>query len=210
MGWANSKLMELGMGVMLHDVGKIKIPENILNKKGKLTPEEYEIIKKHSKFGFEILRRTHDLSLLSAHIAFQHQERWDGSGYPRGLKETQIHEYGRIAAIADVYDALTSKRIYRTAKQPYEAYEYMVAKSGSEFEPSLINKVFKRCIAPYPTGTGVRLSNGQRGNIVRQNPEFPTRPFVRITHQRESRLSMPIEYNLLEHPSLMIEAIENK
>lgn len=210
MGWPNAKLLELGMGVLMHDVGKIKIPPEILNKKGPLTEEEFAEIKKHAEYGFEILRRNRDVSLLSAHVAYQHQERWDGTGYPRGLKGKEIHEYGRIAAVADVYEALTSKRVYRNAMQPYEAYEYVIGNSGTHFEPDLVRNVFIRYIAPYPSGSGIRLSNGQRGNVVRQNPAFPTRPYVRMTHQGEVCLETPIDYNLAEHPSLMILGIENK
>ncbi|AGA68957.1 HD-GYP domain-containing protein [Desulfitobacterium dichloroeliminans LMG P-21439] len=210
MGWSDNKLFELGMGVLMHDVGKIKIPEEIFNKVGPLTLEEFDEIKKHSEYGFQILRKNRDINIVSAHVALQHQERWDGSGYPRGLKGTQIHEYARVTAVADVYEALTSKRIYRNAHQPYEAYEYLIANSDWLFEPLLVQKVFPKCITPYPTGTGVRLSNGQRGNVVKQNPNFPTRPYVRMTHDFYSRLFSPIDYNLVEHPSLMIVGIENR
>jgi HD-GYP domain-containing protein (c-di-GMP phosphodiesterase class II) len=210
MGWPNHKLLELGMGVLMHDIGKIKIPQEILNKKGSLTREEFDEIKRHTEYGFEILRNNRDISLLSAHVALQHQERWDGTGYPRRLKGKQIHEFGRLAAIADVYEALTSKRVYRNAMQPYEAYEYIIANSGTHFEPSLVQNTFTRYIAPYSTGSGIRLSNGQRGNVVRQNPSFPTRPYVRMTHQGELKLSQPLDYNLVDYPSLMILGIENK
>lgn len=210
MGWSDDKLLELGMGMLMHDVGKIKVPPEIFNKIEPLTREEFDEIKKHSEYGFEILRKNRDINIVSAHVALQHQERWDGSGYPRGLKGTQIHEYGRLAAVADVYEALTSKRIYRNAHQPYEAYEYLIANSDRLFEPKLVQNVFSKCITPYPTGTGIRLSNGQRGNVVKQNPCFPTRPYVRMTHEFYSRLFSPIDYNLAEHPSLMIVGIENR
>ncbi len=210
MGWPSHKLLELGMGVLMHDVGKIKVPQEILNKKGPLTSEEFGEIKRHAEYGFEILRENRDVSLLSAHVALQHQERWNGSGYPRGLKGTQIHEFGRIAAVADVYEALTSKRVYRNAMQPYEAYEYVISNSETLFEPNLVKNTFCRYITPYPSGSGIRLSNGQRGNVVRQNTDFPTRPYVRMTHEGEVRLISPIDYNLAEHPSFMIVGIENK
>ncbi|MGI1658658.1 MAG: HD-GYP domain-containing protein [Desulfitobacterium sp.] len=210
MGWPNTKLLELGMGVLMHDVGKIKVPPEILNKRGPLTPEEFEEVKKHAEYGFEILRKNKDINLLSAHVALQHQERWDGSGYPRGLKGMQIHEYGRVAAIADVYEALTSKRVYRDAVQPYEAYEYVLANSNRLFEPRVVQHTFSKCIAPYPTGSGVRLSNGFRGNVVKQNQHLPTRPHVRMTHEGDIRLIAPIDYDLAEHPSLMIVSVENK
>ena len=194
MGWPQNRLLELGMGVLMHDVGKIKVPPEILNKKGPLTEGEFAEIKKHAEYGFEILRQCRDVNLLSAHVALQHQERWDGSGYPRGLKGTEIHEYGRLAAVADVY----------------EAYEYVVANSGKLFEPKIVKDTFTKCITPYPNGSGIRLSNGQRGNVVKQNPCFPTRPYVRITHDGDKPLPFPLDYDLADNPSLVIIAIENK
>ncbi len=208
-GYSENKLLELGMGVIMHDVGKILVPSEILNKKGKLSDEEFHIIRQHPLYGFEILKKNRDFSLLSAHVALQHQEKWDGTGYPRGLRGTEIHEYGRIAAIADVYEALTSKRIYRNAVPPNEAYEYIIANAGSHFEPNLV-KAFSQHIAVYPNGMGVILSNGQRGNVVKQNAVFPNRPFVRIFYQGDIPLNPPIEYNLAEYPSLMISRIENR
>lgn len=209
MGWPNSRLLELGMGVIMHDIGKTKIPQEILNKNGPLTELEFEEVKKHTEYGFELLRRNHDFSLLSAHIAYQHHEKWDGTGYPRALKGTEIHEFGRVTAVADVYEALTSRRVYREAMQPHEAFEYVVAQQGMHFEPRVL-EIFSKCIAVYPSGSGVELSNGQRGNVVRQNSSFPTRPHVRITHEGDSRLPKPIDYNLAEFPSLMIISVENK
>lgn len=208
-GYSDNKLLELGMGVMMHDVGKVLIPKAILNKETKLTEEEFHIIRQHPVYGFEFLRKNKDFSLLSAHVALQHQEKWDGTGYPRGLKGKEIHEYGRIAAIADVYEALTSKRIYRNAIPPNEAYEYIVANSYTQFDPQAV-KNFAQRIAVYPTGAGVVLSNGQRGNIVKQNNIFPNRPYVRVFYQEDAPLLDPVDYNLAEHPSLMILKIENR
>lgn len=209
MGWSNKRLLELGMGVIMHDIGKIKVPQEILNKKGPLTDFEFEEIKKHTVYGFELLKQNHDFSLLSAHIAFQHQEKWDGTGYPRGLKGTQIHEYGRVTAVADVYEALTSKRVYRDAMKPHEAYEYVIAHRGTHFEPGVLD-VFARNIAVYPSGSGVTLSNGMRGNVIRQNVQFPTRPYVRVTYEENNKLKVPIDYNLAENPSMLIVAVDNR
>ena len=208
-GYSENKLLELGMGVLMHDIGKLLVPNEILNKTAKLTEEEFYIIRQHPSYGFEILRKNRDFSLLSAHVALQHQEKWDGTGYPRGLKGKEIHEYGRIAAIADVYEALTSKRIYRNAIPPNEAYEYIIANSNTHFEPYSVKK-FAQHIAVYPTGAGILLSNGQRGNVVKQNNIFPNRPFVRVFYQGDEPLGNPIEYNLAENPSLMILRIENR
>lgn len=208
-GFSEQKLIEFGMGILMHDIGKILIPECILNKKTPLTEAEFEVIKRHTTNGFEILRKNNDFGLLSAHVAFQHQEKWDGSGYPRGLKGTEIHEFGRIAAVADVYEALTSKRVYRKAIEANEAFEYIVSKSNTHFCPQAL-EVFKKHIAVYPSGSGILLSNGQRGNVVKQNSAFPNRPYVRVFYENERELTSPIDYNLAECPSLMIISVENR
>lgn len=208
-GFSEHKLLEFGMGVLMHDIGKIKVPEEILNKKASLTEMEFDEIKKHSTYGFDILRKNNDFSILSAHVAFQHHEKWDGSGYPRGLKGNEIHEYGKLAAIADVYEALTSKRVYRKAIEPNDAYEYIVSQSDKHFDPKVL-EVFKKHIAVYPSGSGIILSNGQRGNVVKQNPAFPNRPLVRVFYQDEEPLIAPIDFNMADHPSLMIVAVDNR
>ncbi|MDO0822571.1 HD-GYP domain-containing protein [Desulfosporosinus nitroreducens] len=208
-GFSEQKLIEFGMGILMHDIGKILIPENILNKKTPLTDEEFEEIKRHTIDGFNILRKNNDFGLLSAHVAFQHQEKWDGTGYPRGLKGYEIHEYARLAAVADVYEALTSKRVYRKALEANAAYEYIVSQSNTHFCPQTL-EIFKKHIAVYPSGSGVLLSNGQRGNVVKQNPAFPNRPFVRVFYEKEEELDSPIDFNLAEYPSLMITAVDNR
>lgn len=208
-GFSEQKLIEFGMGILMHDIGKILIPEKVLNKKTPLTEDEFEEIKKHTIDGFNILRKNNDFGLLSAHVAFQHQEKWDGSGYPRGLKGSEIHEYGRLAAVADVYEALTSKRVYRKALEPNAAYEYIISQSDTHFCPKILD-VFKKHIAVYPSGSGILLSNGQRGNVVKQNSNFPNRPFVRVFYENEEELKAPIDYNLAEFPSLMIVAVDNR
>ena len=208
-GYSEQKLIELGMGVLMHDIGKIKVPEEILNKKTPLTEAEFGEIKLHTTYGFDILRKNNDLSLLSAHVAFQHQEKWDGTGYPRGLKGSGIHEYGRLAAVADVYEALTSKRVYRKAIEPNEAFEYIISQGNTHFDPKVL-EVFKKNIAVYPSGSGILLSNGQRGNVIRQNPAFPNRPYVRVFYENEKALTAPIDYNLAEYPSIMIVSVDNR
>lgn len=209
LGYSEQKLLELGMGVLMHDMGKIKVPDEILNKTTPLTEDEFAVIKRHTTSGYDILRKNQDISLFSAHIALQHHEKWDGGGYPRGLKGEEIHEYGRIAAIADVYEALSSKRVYRAALEPYQAYEYIMAHSGTHFEPRILN-VFARNIAVYPTGCGVILNNGQQGNVIRQNPAFPNRPVVRALSHNDRPLTPPVDYNLSELPTLFIVGVQNK
>jgi len=208
-GYSETKLLECGLGVLLHDIGKFKIPLEILNKSGKLTEEEFKELKQHANYGYEILRQIDNIGLFSAHVALQHHERWDGSGYPRGLKGTAIHEYARIAAIADVYEALTSRRIYHNAIEAYQAHEYITAQSGILFEPKLIN-IFSQHIAIYPNGSGVLLNNGLRGNVVKQNVGYPSRPYLRMLYQGDEPLHPPVDCDLVKHPSLLVVGTENR
>ncbi|KYZ75358.1 hypothetical protein AXX12_14495 [Anaerosporomusa subterranea] len=174
------QLMELGVGAVLHDVGKMAIEKQILNKPGHLSESEMDLMRRHPELGFEILRKySAQLSWLSIHVAFQHQEKFDGSGYPRGLKETDIHEYARITAIADVYDALTSDRPYRPALSPGEAYEFLLAGSGTHFDPDILRE-FLRHVALYPVGSIVKLNTGDIGIVTHVFSGLQTRPIVRL------------------------------
>ncbi|MGI5900869.1 MAG: HD-GYP domain-containing protein [Desulfitobacteriia bacterium] len=208
-GYDQTKLLELGMGTIMHDIGKKDISQEILKKKGKLSPEEFAEVKKHPLVGYECMRKNQDFNLNSAHVALQHHEKWNGEGYPRGLKNTEIHELGRIAAVADVYEALVSKRSYRGAYQPYEAYEYILSLSGHQFDPEIV-KIFARHVAVYPIGSGVKLSNGWRGNVIKQNRGLPSRPVVRIIHNGVESLADPFDVDLSKILNVVIEKVENQ
>ena len=123
----------------LHDVGKLALPHDILHKPGRLTEEEFQIIKTHTTKGHEFLKRSKRKFLKAADIiAYQHHEKWNGTGYPQGLKGEEIHIYGRIVALADVFDALVHKRAYKEAWSVDEAVEYIVSHSGTQFDPKLV------------------------------------------------------------------------
>lgn len=136
-------LKALAAGAILHDVGKVKIADPVWNKPGRLTDEEYELVKTHTTHGFEILRRRRELDLRSTHIAYQHHERYDGKGYPRGLAGEEILLFARIAAVADVFDALTSDRPYRPAWPSNKAFGLILEESGKAFDPQVV-RVFAR------------------------------------------------------------------
>jgi len=178
-GYNSSQLRDLGTGAILHDLGKTKIDVEIINKPGKLTPAEYEEIKKHTEVGFEILRRMPEIPLLSAHVAFQHHEKLDGSGYPRGLKQDEIHEFARIVAVADVYDALLADRSYRKGYLPHQALEIVTSSTEAHFDPTVV-AAFIDNIAVYPIGSLVELSTGEVGIVVDVNRGLQTKPIVRI------------------------------
>ncbi|MCD6569630.1 MAG: HD domain-containing protein [Deltaproteobacteria bacterium] len=116
-------------------MGKSKIPNEILNKSGPLTKEEWDIMKKHPQWGYEILMETGDMTEEAAHIVLEHHERANGSGYPSGKKGDEIHIYARICAIADAYDALTAERSYKSAKRPFDALKLMQEEMAQEFDP---------------------------------------------------------------------------
>ncbi|WP_308638478.1 HD-GYP domain-containing protein [Paenibacillus silvisoli] len=203
-GYNRMQLEELGMGALLFDIGMTRLPKEILTKTTALTASERSIMEKHTEEGFNILRAQHDISLLSAHCALQHHERFDGSGYPRKLKRDEIHEYAQIVAIADVYDALTSPRPHRRRYTPSEAIEFLFAAGNTYFQLDLI-KLFCKHISIYPVATTVLLSSGQAAVVAMNDPLAVHRPIVRVI--READGSPPVsayQIDLKNEHSLMI------
>lgn len=183
-----SKLMKLGMGAILHDIGKAIIPDEILNKPGKLTNEEFKIMQEHSQLGFDLIKGSWELSPLSKTIILSHHEKWDGTGYPRGLKGDEIHEFARIVSICDVFDALASDRCYRPKWPMYQVIEYLTSYAGSQFDSHLITK-FIQHVATFPNGALVTLSDGRMAIVQEQNDGFPTRPIIKIYAEKDGQLS---------------------
>ncbi|MGE5543820.1 MAG: HD-GYP domain-containing protein [Bacillota bacterium] len=207
MGLDQIKLKELGTGALIHDIGKTRLGKELLNKPGALTMEEYEEIKRHPEHGFDILRANREISLLSAHIAFQHHERWDGQGYPRGLRGQDIHLYSRIVSVADVFDALVADRPYRKAYSTCQAVSLMRRMSGSQFEPNTLEALLAN-IAEYPIGSVVALSSGEVGVVVDTNKEMPTLPVVRVIfNKRWKPLSVIREIDLTKDTSARISRV---
>lgn len=186
LGFDHRALKELGIGAMMHDIGKLCIPREILLKPSQLTVEEFEEIKKHTILGYELLKKSDQVDLTSAYIAFGHHERYDGSGYPLQLKDENIQICARIVAIADVYDALTSDRVYRKKLRSNEVYEYITTLGVHHFDPKIIES-FVKYVSIYPVGTGVLLNTGERGIVLRDNRLMPTRPVIRIIYDKTSK-----------------------
>jgi putative nucleotidyltransferase with HDIG domain len=176
MGYQKNTLKALGLGGLLHDVGKMKIPSEVLNKAGRLTETEFELMKRHVDYGAEILSSTgiHE-SALEAPL--QHHERYNGTGYPKGLKGDKISVFGMLASIADVYDAITSNRVYNSALQPQEALKRMFEWRGKDFHPLLLER-FIQCVGIYPIGSVVRFQSGEAGLVMSINMMNITRPKV--------------------------------
>lgn len=207
LGLSKSQLQKIGIGSLLHDLGKINIPLSILNKNGSLSVEEFEEIKKHPRYGYDMVRMQDHMDPSSALIIYQHHERMHGKGYPEGLSSEQIHLFSRISAIADVYDALVSDRPYRIAFLPHEAF-HLLKSGGEEFDQNILPKFFQN-IAAYPVGTILSLSNGMIGVVVHNTAGFPTRPKVRILcSESELEPLEPTEIDLMDQ--LNINIVVNK
>lgn len=205
-GYGRDELMTLGLGGLLHDVGKTQIPAAILGKKGKLTPEEFEVMKRHTEIGFQMLKDEANIPLLTAHCALQHHERLDGSGYPRGIRGDEIHDFAQWISLVDSYDAMTTHRLYRPAMLPHQAMEILFTGAGTLYDMEKI-AVFRDKVAIYPLGITVRLHTGEVGVVVDINTSSPHRPIVRILKDENGVEVEPYEVDLSKHLSVMITAI---
>ncbi len=170
-------IVELTTGALLHDIGKIKIPDEVLNKPGRFTDDEFKIMKMHSLFSKEILEES-GLTGIAVDIAGMHHERLDGKGYPFGKKGDEISQYVRMASIVDVYDALTAERVYKAGMEPIKAFKILKDGCPDSFDPVLLNK-FIQCIGIHPVGTLVRLSSQKVGLVTESNPSTPLKPVVK-------------------------------
>jgi HD-GYP domain-containing protein (c-di-GMP phosphodiesterase class II) len=206
MSYQKSLLIDLGVGSLLHDIGKTKIPLEVLNKNGKLTDYEYDLIKKHPEYGYEIVKNIEGLSERAKLIVLEHHEKADGTGYPFKHKSDKISKLAKIACISDIYDAIVSDRVYRKGFPANEAYEFILGGCGSFFDVDLVN-VFKSNFSIYPLGVCVRLSNGLEGFTVGHNKGFPDRPIVRVFYDEYGNRTNPTEINLVEKLDICIENI---
>jgi HD-GYP domain-containing protein (c-di-GMP phosphodiesterase class II) len=179
--WLNlkeSELIQLSIAATLHDVGKVKIPLDILNKPDKLTAEEFDFMKKHTIFGYEMLKETVGINRREALVALQHHERQDGSGYPFGISSDKLDLFGRIVAVADVFHAMTSKRPYRNASPFYETLKQMNQNAFGELDARII-QLFINKVTQALIGNEILLTDGRMGAIIMINPHEPLRPLVR-------------------------------
>jgi len=206
-GYNSEELNTIALGALLHDVGKTQIPMEVLLKPDKLTDEEYRIIQQHTELGYRILKDEANIPLLAAHCAFQHHERIDGTGYPRGIKGVEIHEYSKMIGIVDSYDAMTSHRIYRSAMMPHQALEILYTGSGTLYEQGML-ELFRDRIAIYPIGVTVKLNTGEIGVVVDLNSTSPQRPIIRILYDEDGQeLSSIYDVDLSVKLNLMIVAV---
>lgn len=180
LGYNEPKLIDLCASCLLHDIGLLKIPREITAKLSKLSPEEYNLIKKHPLYGLEILKYVKDPPKSAPQVIYQHHERVDGKGYPEGRIGDEISEFAKIASIAEVYESITHPRPYREHKIiPYDAVKMIVQEVKSSFEPKYV-RVFLNFVTPYPLGTFVLLSSREIGKVIGINDNIPLRPIVEV------------------------------
>ena len=182
----------LALGAFLHDIGKVLVPPEILHKPGKLTPQEYEVMKSHVDLGLEVLKESPDLPELVIEIVQQHHERLDGKGYPKQLTEQQISQVGRMIAIVDSYDAMTAERVYKVGMHPIKAFKILMKDAPDSYDNTLVEQ-FVNCLGIYPIGTLVKLTSGKLGLISRLNKSQPLLPFVRVFYNTRLNQAIAME-----------------
>lgn len=204
----------VGIGGLLHDIGKVKVPESVLKKPGKLTDEEFAIVKKHPEYGYEMLKGRFPQPVLEC-VLFHH-ERADGSGYPFGLKDSAIPRYAKITSVSDVYDAITSDKSYKNGSSAPKAISEMLRSSGIQFNNVLL-RMFIEILGGYPSGTVVLLDTGEIAVVFKENHKDPQYPLVIVVTDKNQMQCQPYlfdlnEYNLLtkKHYKTILTALDAK
>ena len=191
-------LREFGLSALMHDIGKVRTPKEILNKPGKLTTDEFEIMKRHPVDGAEILRRTPEMPILAPVVAFEHHLRIDGTGYPSGAKRPTLNLGTQLCSIADVYDAMRSNRTYQASFPSDRVLAVLQNNDGIHFDKHLVRR-FSQLLGIYPPGNLVRLSSGELAVVLKVHAPDPYRPRVRvIVDKAGERMSLPVDRNLWE------------
>ncbi|MFJ4142462.1 HD-GYP domain-containing protein [Pseudomonas sp. NPDC089734] len=195
----DSLIKEAGMAGLLHDVGKLAISSGILGKRGKLSDEEFAIVRRHPELGYRLLSESKHFSPRVLDVCLHHHERFDGSGYPDKLAGSQISLFARMGAICDVYDAITSNRPYKPAWSPAESISRMAGWTG-HFDEKVF-QAFVKCVGIYPVGSLVRLESGNLGIVMEQNKASLLTPKVKVFYS--ALCKMPIAHTLLDLSTLV-------
>lgn len=196
LGFSQEDTDTLALAGLLHDIGKLLTPNGILTKPDRLTPNEYSIMKKHSDFGYDALK-DQGIDIRIKEACLYHHERCDGSGYPEGLKADKIPEFAKIVAIADVYDAMTSKRVYRKALCPFSVVQTLEEECYDKFEPKYLVPFLHNVVSSY-LHTNVRLSNDRTGEVIMINHNDLARPVVKLSKEHYIDLSIFRDVHIVE------------
>jgi putative nucleotidyltransferase with HDIG domain len=193
-------LREFGLSALMHDIGKVRTPKEILNKPDKLTDDEFVIMRRHTVDGAEILRRTPEMPILAPVVAFEHHLRLDGTGYPFGVRRQSLNVGTMLCSISDIYDAMRSQRAYQQAFPTERILAVLKRNDGTQFDQHLVRR-FVQLLGIYPPGNLVRLSTGEVAVVARIHAPDPYRPRVRVLFNAAgARLDLPYERNLWEPP----------
>ncbi len=203
LGVAKSVIKDIGFASITHDIGKLRIPYDIINKKDQLSTEEYEIIKRHSRYGYEILKGSKDISDQLKKMVLIHHEKYDGTGYPFGLKGDQIDDAVYILSLAEVFDALTTTLSYKLSFTPQKAFNLIIRDSGTRFKPDLAHQFVKEMgilfkeSSFYPIGCHVVLNTNEIGIVVEKDSDLTPRPSIQIVKNADGMyVSRSITVNL--------------
>lgn len=175
--FSNEDLNDIGLCALLHDIGKTKVPLEILNKPGKLEDHELDIMHKHPEFGKDILMAAQNITQDAVDVAYKHHENFTGTGYPRGVDKTALSTFTKIVSIVDAYDAITSDRVYQKGRPHLMALDILVKGMNSDFEAEFVIQ-FINCIGFYPQGSLVELSSGEIGIVAEQNKSDQFKPKI--------------------------------
>ena len=198
LGMEGTALRQLGLAALLHDIGKVKTPAEILNKPEKLTDNEFEILKRHTVDGAEILRTTPEVPPLAPVVAFEHHLRADGTGYPGGVSRPQLNVATMLCGISDVYDAMRSQRVYQQAFPTDRILGVLQRNDGKQFDQNLVRR-FVQLVGIYPAGNLVRLDTSEIAVVVKTYAPDPYRPRVKVLLDADrTPLTRPYEINLWE------------
>ncbi len=208
MGLDAETIQQVAIGGMVHDIGKTLVPDHILNKPGKLDNDEFVVMKHHVDFSDQLLKEHTDLSQVARDVTLQHHERMDGTGYPLGLKGDQISLIGQMSAIIDVYDALTSVRVYKNAWEPSTTLKKLLEWSPAHFNPKLVQN-FIKCLGIYPVGSLVELESGRVGIVIEQGEDI-LRPMLRVIYNTRHKAYVKVsELDLAKEKTDRIKGVHS-